>query len=90
MSGQTYPYTAWVLTRNFAVIEVQLVGRTGDGQHERTLKGKWYTPDALFKTHEDAIQAGRARIRIARAEIARKAAVLEERSASLDKVARRQ
>ena len=89
MNARTYPYTAWVLTRSFVVVEVELVGPTADGQHERSAKGKWYTPDSLFQSHEAAVEAGRARIETARAEIARRAAVLEEKSALLDKMSGR-
>jgi hypothetical protein len=87
--GRTYPYTAWVLTRSFAVVEVELAGPTADGQHERTIKGKWYAPDVLFESHEAAVEEGRARIETARLEIARRAAVLEEKSALLDRLSGR-
>lgn len=86
---QIYPYSAWVLTRSFAVLEVEIAGRTADGQHERTIKGKWYAPDTLFTSHDAAVKAGRARIEMARAEIARRAAVLEEKSALLDRMSGR-
>lgn len=89
LNERTYPYTAWVLTRSFVVLEVELAGRTADGQFERTIKGKWYAPDALFSSHEAAVEAGRARIDMARAEIARRAAMLEEKSALLDKLSGR-
>lgn len=89
MNARTYPYTAWVLTRSFVVVEVELVGRTGDGQHERSAKGKWYAPDTLFQSHAAAVEAGRTRIETARAEIARRAAALEEKSALLDKMSGR-
>jgi len=89
MNARTYPYIAWVLTRSFVVVEVELVGPTADGQNERSVKGKWYAPDSLFESHGAAVEAGRSRIETARAEIARKAAVLEEKSALLDKLAGR-
>ncbi|MFJ3483580.1 hypothetical protein ACIPL1_09365 [Pseudomonas sp. NPDC090202] len=87
--NRNYPYTAWVLTRAFVVLEVELIGPASDGQHERSVKGKWYAADALYPSQEDAVQAGRERIESARAEIARKAAVLEEKSALLDKMSGR-
>lgn len=89
LNTRTYPYTAWVLTRSFVVMEVEVVGPTADGQNERSIKGKWYAPDTLFSSHEAAVEAGRARIETARAEIARRAAVLEEKSALLDSVSGR-
>jgi hypothetical protein len=89
MNGRIYPYTAWVLTRSFAVLEVELVAATADGQHDRTIKGKWYEPDSLFHSHEAAVDAGRARIDSARAEIVRRAAMLEEKSALLDRLSGR-
>lgn len=90
MSGRiyperSYPYTAWLLTRTFAVVEVELVGTTGSGQHERTAKGKWYLPDCLFESREQAIEHGRLRIDAAKAEIARRIAALDENIATLDK-----
>lgn len=89
LNERSYPYTAWVLTRSFVVLEVELAGPTADGQYERTIKGKWYSPDTLFESYEAAVEAGRARIDMARAEIARRAAVLEEKSALLDKMSGR-
>ena len=89
MNTRTYPYTAWVLTRSFVVVEVQLVAPTADGLNERSSKGKWYAPDTLFRSREAAVDAGRMRIQIARAEIARRAAVLEEKSALLDRMSGR-
>ena len=86
---RSYPYTAWVLTRSFVVLEVELVGPTADGQNDRSIKGKWYAPDSLFDSHDAAVEAGRSRIEQARAEIARKSAVLEEKSALLDRLSGR-
>ncbi|MCS3472124.1 hypothetical protein M2401_005888 [Pseudomonas sp. JUb42] len=85
MSGRIYPYTAWLLTRTFAVVKVELVGTTGSGQHERTAKGKWYLPDCLFASREQAIEHGRLRIEAARAEIARRQAALDDNIAMLNK-----
>jgi len=88
-NARTYPYTAWVLTRSFVVVEVEVVGPTADGQNERSIKGKWYAPDTLFASHDAAVEAGRARIETARADIARRVAVLEEKSALLDRLSGR-
>lgn len=89
LKARTYPYTAWVLTRSFVVLEVELIGPTADGLNERSAKGKWYAPDTLFHSHAAAVSAGRMRIEAARAEIARRAAVLEEKSALLDRMSGR-
>lgn len=89
LNTRIYPYTAWVLTRSFVVVEVEVVGPTADGQNERSIKGKWYAADTLFSSHDAAVEAGRARIETARAEIARRAAVLEEKSALLDRLSGR-
>lgn len=88
-NARIYPCTAWVLTRSFVVVEVEVVGPTADGQNECSIKGKWYAPDTLFASHDAAVEAGRARIETARAEIARRAAVLEEKSALLDRLSGR-
>jgi len=89
VNARTYPYTAWVLTRSFVVLEVELVAQSADGQNERSAKGKWYAPDTLFQSPDAAVDEGRSRIQAARAEIARRAAVLEEKSALLDRMSGR-
>lgn len=56
MRSRIYPYTAWLLTRNYEPVEVELVGQGYlDSTHDRTDAGRNLHVNELFSTKDAAI-----------------------------------
>lgn len=73
MSDRTYPYTAWLLTRNFQLLEVELVDQGfANSAYDRTDKGRNYHVDELFLTKARAIAFGEAKLAALAEELERR------------------
>lgn len=63
MSDRTYPYSAWLLTRNFQLLEVELVGQGfASSAYDRTDRGRNYHVAELFLTKAEAVAFGEAKL----------------------------
>ncbi|WP_213881890.1 hypothetical protein [Pseudomonas sp. dw_358] len=84
MSDRTYPYTAWLLTRNFQPLEIELVAPGyGTSTRERTQSGRNYELSELFASREAAIACGEERLALLSAELAKRQASLDKRRVAL-------
>lgn len=79
MRNRTYPYRAWLLTRNFQPVEIELVGPGyANSAYDRTLTGRNYHVTELFPTKAAAIVCGEKKLAVL-------AAALEKRQEGLFK-----
>lgn len=84
MSDRNYPYSAWLLTRNFQPLEIELVGPGyGNSTCERTRSGRNYDLAELFASPEAAIACGEERLAVLAQELARRQASLDKRRVAL-------
>lgn len=86
MSDRTYPYTAWLLTRNFQLLEVELVDQGfANSAYDRTDKGRNYHVDELFLTKARAIAFGEAKLATLAKELERRQRGLLKRRLELQR-----
>lgn len=84
MSDRTYPYSAWLLTRNFHPMEVELVGPGyADSTCDRTQSGRNYQTNELFQTKAEAIACGERKLAVQVGELAKRKACLLKRKREL-------
>lgn len=88
MSNRVYPRTVWVLMPSFKPMAVEVVKKYGSPYHDYgdlTAKGKCYAVAAMHDSKEEAIARGRDKIRILRADLAKRTETMNKRIAALDK-----
>lgn len=86
MSDRTYPYSAWLLTRNFQLLEVELVGQGfANSAYDRTDKGRNYHVDELFLTKAEAVAFGEAKLAALAGELERRQEGLMKRRLELQR-----
>jgi len=86
MSLRIYPYRAWLLTRNFQPLEIELVGPGyANSAYDRTQAGRNYPLDELFASKDAAIACGEGKLDALTAELSRRQACLEKRRVQLQR-----
>ncbi|MFJ4144726.1 hypothetical protein [Pseudomonas sp. NPDC089734] len=84
MDTRTYPYTAWLLTRNFQPREIELVGPGYvNSAYDRTRSGRNYEVSELFPTRKAAIAFGESKLKALASDLARRVDCLERNWAEL-------
>jgi hypothetical protein len=86
MSTRTYPYTAWLLTRNFQPLEIELVGQGyANSSYDRTQSGRNHHVDELFPTKAAAIACGESKLADLTADLVKRQACLVRRQIELQR-----
>lgn len=86
MSDRTYPYTAWLLTRNLQLLQVELVDQGFAGSaYDRTESGRNYPVDRLFASKASAIACAETKLDELADELARRQTSLHQRQAELQR-----
>lgn len=86
MSDRTYPYRAWLLTRNFQPLEIELVGQGyANSFYDRTQAGRNYHVDELFASKAAAIECGEVKLAGLEAELVKRQACLHKRQMELQR-----
>lgn len=86
MRGRTYPYKAWLLTRNYEPVEVELVGLGYiDSTHDCTHSGRNHPMDELFPTKDAAIAHAEDKLAAMADHLAKRQAWLYQRQTELQR-----
>ena len=86
MNDRTYPYRAWLLTREYQPLEIELVGRGYiDSAHDRTESGRNHPIGDLFPTKAAAVADGEQKLAALAVELARKLAHVRKRRLVLER-----
>ena len=84
MSERTYPYKAWLLTRSFQPLEIELVARGYIGSaYDCTEAGRNYHIKDLYPSKEAVIAYGERRLAELAEELAKQNLNLEKRRCEL-------
>ena len=84
MSTRSYPFSAWVLTKNFEPVRVELVRLAGIDKHE-TARGRRYSNPALHVCKKSAVHWARRTLVRQEQHLKERAEQLERRKLELAK-----
>lgn len=83
-----FPYTAWRLTPGFKPVECKVIGHGewwGDIPYRRLATGGTALAEEIYDSKESAIAAGRQKVSVQEAVLAKKRASLDKKTAALNK-----
>ncbi|WP_027980599.1 hypothetical protein [gamma proteobacterium L18] len=84
MRERIYPYTAWLLTRSFQPLQIELIGPGyAASGYDRTESGRNYHVDELYPSLAAAIACGEGKLAELAADIAKRQASLDKRRDAL-------